>query len=83
MAFTEAKQFQTIMGDKIVGSYKLTADGSDTTWDAPVKALDFVAVSYSTGITGTTGTVSWSGSTVTFGNTMDSSDVAHVFFVGY
>jgi len=83
MAFTESKQFQTIMGDKIVGSYKLTGDGSDTTWDAPVKALDFASATISTGAAATTYTISWSGSTITFGTALQTSGVAHVFFVGY
>jgi len=83
MAFTAAKQFQTIMGDKIVASYKLTGDGSDTTWDAPVKAIDFASVTYDTAVSGATTEIGWSGSTITFGATLGSSEVIHVFFVGY
>lgn len=83
MAFTEAKQFVTILGDRIFGSYKLTGDGSDTDWAAPCAVIDGAWLQeYTTGQTGSSLTISWSGNDITFQQAPASNQVVHVFFVG-
>ena len=83
MAFTEAKQFVTIVGDRIFGSYKLTGDGSDAAWSAPCKQIDGAWIQeYTSGATGTSVSISWSANTLTFHVAPAASQVVHVFFIG-
>lgn len=82
MAFTEAKQFETIMGDRIVGCYKLKGDGSDTTWDAPVSAVEG-AWFQRLDDTETSELLSWSGATITFGAAPASGKYIYIFYIGY
>ena len=83
MAFTEAEQFLTVLGDKYFGSYKLTGDGSDTAWSAPCAQIDGAWMQlYDTTGAGTTPTLTWSTNVVTFSVPLASSQVVHVFFVG-
>ena len=83
MAFTESQQFLTVLGDKYFGSYKLTGDGSDTTWSAPLAQIDGAWVQeYNTGSTGASLTFTLSGNSVTFGRTLASTEIVHIFFVG-
>ena len=85
MAFTETKLFETIMGDRIFGCYRLTGDGSDTTWAVPVGVLDGVIVQpyFGTGIAGTSiWEYTFSGHTVTFIATPSSGETIDVFYIG-
>jgi len=82
MAFTETKQFLTVVGDKIFGCYKLYGDGSDTTWDAPVAAVEG-AWFQRLDDTETSELLSWSGATVTFGAAPANGKYIYIFFIGY
>ena len=83
MAFTEAEQFLTVLGDKYFGSYKLTGDGSDTAWSAPLAQIDGAWVQeYTSGATGTSLSITWATNVVTFQTAPAASQVVHVFFVG-
>lgn len=82
MAFTETKKFLTIAGDKIFGCYRLTGDGADTTWTAPVTALE-AAWFQRIDDTATDEKMSISGAVVTFGTAPANTKYVDVFFVGY
>jgi len=84
MAFTETKLFETIMGDRIFGCYRLTGDGSDTTWAVPVGVLDGAWVShyFATGVAGTSAQITFTGHTVTFNEAPASSQLVDVFYIG-
>ena len=83
MAFTEAKLFETVIGNKIVGCYKLTGDGSDTTWSAPVGTLDAVwLMAYTASGSATSHTMTFTGSVVTFDFTPSNGSSELVFYVG-
>ena len=82
MAITATKQFETIMGDKIVGCYKLYGDGSTTTWTAPVSAIEggwFQRLDD----TETSELLSWSGATFTFGAAIANTKYLYIFYIGY
>ena len=84
MAFTEAQQFLTVVGDKYFLSYKLTGDGSDTTWTTPLKVIEGAWLQeYTSGATGTSLSITWSGNVLTFQAAPTSSQVVHVFVIGH
>ena len=84
MAFTEAQQFLTVVGDKYFISYKLTGDGSDTTWTAPLSTIEGAWIQmYSTTGAGTTPTITWATNVLTFTIAPASSQVVHVFVIGH
>jgi hypothetical protein len=83
MAFTETAVFETIMGDRVFGCYKLTGDGSDTTWTAPLGTIDASWIQeYTTGATGTSLSVSWATNVLTFSVAPASSQIVLAFYVG-
>ena len=84
MAFTESAQFTTVIGDKYLISYKLTGDGSDTTWSAPLATIEGAWIQeYTSGATGTSLAISWATNVVTFHTAPASSQVVHVFVIGH
>ena len=81
MALTTAKQFETVMGDKVVGCYKITGDGSVTTWDAPLGVID--AAWYQRGTdTATDEKLTWSGVTITWSTVIPTSTYGYLFYIG-
>lgn len=83
MAINKRKSyFETIMGDKVVGCWRVTMDGSATTLDLPVGTIDFAFIAQSVGssIAGTS--ISWSGSTVTFSSALTAGNDRDIFFFG-
>uniref|UniRef100_A0A6M3K5B8 Uncharacterized protein n=1 Tax=viral metagenome TaxID=1070528 RepID=A0A6M3K5B8_9ZZZZ len=85
MAFTETKKFETIMGDRIFGCYRLTGDASDVSWVVPVGVLDSVWVQpyFGTGVTGaSTWEYTYTGHTITFITTLSTGEFLDVFYIG-
>jgi len=82
MAISLTKQFLTVMGDRVVGCYLLTLDGSATTVKLPIGVIDmaYVLRGMGTGPAGTT--VSWSSATLTLSAAGASAKTHYVFFVG-
>lgn len=86
MALTTSELFHTIMGNKQVGCYKITGDGSTTTWDAPVDTID--AALYQEGTDTAPGDnsgdnfITWSGNTVTWASAIASSTYGYLFYIG-
>lgn len=87
MAFTATKRFETILGNKIFGCYRLTGDASDTTWSAPVETLDGVWMQpyFGTGYA-SAGTslceFTFTGNDITFIATPAASELIDVFYIG-
>ena len=66
MAITATKQFNTVVGNKIFGCYKLVGDGSTTTWSAPLAEIE--SAWFPRGAdTETDAVMTFSGATGTFG----------------
>lgn len=83
MAFTESEVFITVLGNKVFGCYKLTGDGSDTTFVAPIGTIDSAWVQAGTDTAlDSDSTISWSGSTITFGTAPVNTGTLWVFFIG-
>jgi len=85
MAFTETKMFETVMGNKIFGCMRLTGDGSDTTWSAPLDTIDSMWVQpyFGTGVAGTSiWEYTFTANDVTFIAAPASSEVIDVFYLG-
>ena len=85
MAFTETKLFETIMGDRIFGCYRLTGDASDTTWAVPVGVLDSVWVQpyFGTGVTAVSiWEYTYTAHTITFKATPGTGETIDVFYIG-
>lgn len=82
MAFTEEKVFTSVFGDKYAMVYKLTGDGSDVTWDAPVAEVDFAIYQRGTDTTADP-LLTWSGNTITFATAPSNATYGHIFVVGY
>jgi len=80
MAFTETEVFMDAIGNRTFGCYLLEADGSDTTFKAPVGQID--AAWMQTRTAAATGSLSWSGNTITFTSAYDDGDYLYIFFVG-
>jgi hypothetical protein len=78
---TSTKMFLTVMGDKVVGCYKLEGDGAETDWTAPVGTID-AAWFQRYDDTETSELLSWSGATVTFGAAPANGKLILLFFVG-
>jgi len=66
MANTGTKLFQTVMGDKIVGAYKILGDGSGTTFALPLKVIEFAATQRWDDTETSQQLLTWSGNTLTF-----------------
>ena len=81
MAFTETEIFVTPVGNKVFGCYKLTGDGSDTTFDAPLGTVD-AAWFQRLDDTETSELLSWSGNTITFGAAPANGKYIYIFFLG-
>ena len=83
MAFTATKVFETVVGNKIWGCYKLTGDGSDTTWSVPVGVIDAAWLQpYTANHAFTTATMSFTTDVVTFDSAPESGDYVLVFYIG-
>uniref|UniRef100_A0A6M3LHP9 Uncharacterized protein n=1 Tax=viral metagenome TaxID=1070528 RepID=A0A6M3LHP9_9ZZZZ len=80
MAFTAAKMFETVIDGRIFGGYKLTGDGSDTTWTAPVGILDAAWINTATADAGTS--ISFATNVVTFDGALETHEYVHVYYVG-
>uniref|UniRef100_A0A6M3J5M7 Uncharacterized protein n=1 Tax=viral metagenome TaxID=1070528 RepID=A0A6M3J5M7_9ZZZZ len=78
MALTTAEQFLTVMGDKVVGCWKITGDASTTTVDLPVGTID---AAWCMDTDATVTRVTWSGGTVTF-TTTPLVGAFYVYFIG-
>jgi len=79
MALTTAEQFLTVMGDKVVGCWKVTGDGTTTTLGTPVGTIDAAWIEESTS---GTSVITWSGGTITFSSAPKSTLSCYVFFIG-
>jgi len=82
MAISLTKEFLTIMGDRVVGCYKLTHDGSSTTVNLPIGVIEMAMVLTTHGSESTGTTVSWSGKTLTVSAAGTNTYTDYVFFVG-
>jgi len=84
MALTESELFSTVMGDKVVGCYKLTGDASGTaTWSAPVAVIDGAWYQEGTDTDAAADNLlTWSGATVTFNAAIASGTYGYLFYVG-
>lgn len=82
MAISLTKQFLTVMGDRVVGCYLLTLDGSATTVNLPIGVTEmaWIIPGMGTGPSGTT--VSWSTKTLTLSAAGANTKTHYVFFVG-
>jgi len=80
MAFTETKMFETIVGNKIFGCYKLTGDASDTAWSAPLDTIDAAWLDPATSDAGTS--CSFATNVVTIGRTLRAAEYVLVFYIG-
>ena len=81
MATTETKIFVTVLGNKVFGCYKITGDGSETDFVAPIGAVD-AAWFQRLDDTETSELLSWSGSTITFGAAPANTKYIYIFFLG-
>jgi hypothetical protein len=82
MAITATKEYLTVVGDKIMGCYKLEGDGSTVEWSAPLAAIDSAWFQRGTD-TATDEKMTWSGATVTFSTAIANGTYAYVNFIGY
>ena len=82
MAITLTKQFLTVMGDRVVGCYKLTHDASATTVNLPIGVIEMAWLLPKVGSNSTSITVSWSTKTLTVSAAGAASSTDYVFFVG-
>ena len=82
MAITGTKLFETIVGDRRMGAYQLTGDGSDTTWDAPVGVVELAWPISTTILDAGVTTLSHSGHTITLIGTLASSSTINVGYIG-
>ena len=82
MAISLTKEFLTIMGDRVVGCYKLTHDGSATTVNLPIGVIEMAFVLDEVGTNPTSTTVSWSTKTLTVSAAAGNTLTNYVFFVG-
>jgi len=81
MANTGTKLFQTVMGDKIVGAYKIMGDSSGTTFDLPLKTIDFASTQRWDDTETSQQLLTWSGNTLTF-PVVNTGDYIVAFYVG-
>lgn len=84
MAFAStaySKQFLTVMGDKVVGCYKIEGDASETDFNAPVGTVD-AAWFQRVDDTETSEMLSISGSTITLGAAPANGKYIYIFFIG-
>jgi len=81
MAFTETKVFITTIGNKTFGCYKLTGDGSDTTFTAPIGTVD-AAWFQRLDDTATSELLSWATNIITFAEAPANTKFIYIFFVG-
>lgn len=82
MAITASKQFLTVVGDKVMGCYKLTGDGSTTDWTAPLTAIESAWFQRGDD-TETDEKLTWSGATVSFSTAIANTKYAYINFIGY
>lgn len=82
MAITLTKQFLTVMGDRVVGYYKLTHDASATTVNLPTGVIEMAYILPQVGSNSTATTCSWSGKTLTVSAAGANARTDYVFFVG-
>ena len=83
MAFTESEQYFDYFGSRRFVIYKLTGDGSDTAWTAPVGTIHAAWIQeYTSGATGTSVSISYSTNVVTFNTAPASGQVIHVHVIG-
>lgn len=82
MAISLTKEFLTIMGDRVVGCYKLTHDGSSTTVNLPIGVIEMAMVLQAAGTNSTSITASWSTKTLTVSAAGANTLTDYVFFIG-
>lgn len=82
MALTTAEQFLTVVGNKVMGCYKITGDGGTTTWTAPLTEIESAWFQRGDD-TETDELMTWSGATVTFGTAPANGKYLYVNFIGY
>ena len=82
MAITATNEYVTIVGDKIMGCYKLTGDGSTTTWTAPLAAIESAWFQRGTD-TAVDEKLTWSGAVVTFSTAIANGTYTYINFIGY
>lgn len=80
MALTETQQALTILGNRRYLCMKITGDGSSATHTSTMAAVDVAWATAGTSTAGTT--VTWSGSTVTFGTAIDSGSYVYLHMLG-
>jgi hypothetical protein len=66
MANTGTKVYQTVVGDRIMGAYKIEGDGSDTTFDLPLESIDSAWTQRWDDTETSEQLLTWSGNTLTF-----------------
>ena len=83
MAITATKLFHTVFGDKQAGCYKITGDGTTTTWTAPIAAIDCAISQEGTNTEASANNmITWSGATVTWGAAIDTGTYNYLFYFG-
>lgn len=73
---TGTKLFHTVMGNMQVGAYTFTANGSGTTFSAPVQTVVAAMYNPRADQTGTTHSLTYSGNTITIVDTASESALA-------